>query len=180
MNFYISDVHFGHKNVIEFDQRPFQDVEEMDRIMIDKWNQKVKKDDHVYIIGDFIYKSEKAAVWYLEQLNGYLHLILGNHDRNWLIQPGVRDYFEEIEKMQYIKDERNLIQMCHYPIIEWNQYHRGSYLIYGHIHGKRDDTYEFMKTRERALNAAACINDYVPVTFHELVKNNQKFQRILS
>lgn len=28
-NFYISDFHFGHKNVIKFDCRPFSDVDEM-------------------------------------------------------------------------------------------------------------------------------------------------------
>lgn len=179
MNFYISDVHFGHKNAIEFDQRPFADVEEMDRIMIENWNHRVRKEDHVYIIGDFIYRSRNDAEWYLRQLNGHLHLILGNHDGTWLKQPGATEYFEEIEKMQYIKDEGNLIQMCHFPMIEWNQYHRGAYHIYGHIHGKKDDTYEFMKTRERALNAAACINGYVPVTFQELVRNNQRFQQIV-
>ena len=176
MNLYISDVHFGHKSVIEFDQRPFADVEEMDRSIIENWNRKVRKEDHVYIIGDLIYKSSREASWYLSRLNGHLHLILGNHDNSWLSQPDVTDFFEEIEKMQYLKDEGNLIQMCHYPIIEWNQYYRGAYLIYGHVHGKRDETYEFMKTRERALNAAACINYYTPVTFAELIRNNLVFQ----
>ena len=155
MNLYISDVHFGHKNAIDFDERPFADVEEMDRIMIENWNYRVRKEDHVYIIGDLIYRSKNAASWYLRQLNGHLHLILGNHDGTWLKQEGATEYFEEIEKMQYIKDEGNLIQMCHFPMIEWNQYYRGAYHIYGHIHGKKNDTYKFMKTRERALNAAA-------------------------
>ena len=68
MNFYIGDVHFGHKNAIEFDQRPFGDVEEMDWVMIKKWNYKVSKNDHVYIIGDLIYKSEHEAEWYLKQI----------------------------------------------------------------------------------------------------------------
>ena len=30
MNLYISDLHFGHKNVILFDHRPFSDVDTMD------------------------------------------------------------------------------------------------------------------------------------------------------
>ena len=53
MNLYTSDLHFGHKNVIEFDHRPFHDVNEMDHLMIESWNSRVQPDDTVYILGDF-------------------------------------------------------------------------------------------------------------------------------
>jgi calcineurin-like phosphoesterase family protein len=53
MNYYISDLHFGHENVIHFDKRPFADVKEMDTVMIAHWNKCVKLDDHVFIVGDF-------------------------------------------------------------------------------------------------------------------------------
>ena len=29
MNLYISDLHFGHKNVIKFDDRPFDNVDQI-------------------------------------------------------------------------------------------------------------------------------------------------------
>ena len=38
MNLYISDLHLGHANVIKFDGRPFADVDEMDRMLIEMWN----------------------------------------------------------------------------------------------------------------------------------------------
>ena len=50
---YISDLHFGHANIIKIDKRPFSDVEEMNQKMIENWNNKVKSDDWVYILGDF-------------------------------------------------------------------------------------------------------------------------------
>lgn len=64
--FYISDCHFGHEKVLGFfDKRPFADVEEMDRCMMEYWNRCVQKEDEVYILGNFQYRSSKGPVWYL-------------------------------------------------------------------------------------------------------------------
>ena len=57
MNYYISDLHFGHANVIRHDARPFADVGEMDRVLIERWNAVVGEDDDVYVVGDFCYRS---------------------------------------------------------------------------------------------------------------------------
>ena len=43
---------------------------------------------------------------------------------------------------------------------------------------RKDDAYEFMKTREHALNAAACINNYTPASMNELIRNNAAFQSL--
>lgn len=80
MIFYISDTHFGHQFVIAYDGRPFADVQEMDRMMIQLWNDRVQKEDHIYIAGDFAYHNELLEEWYLKRLNGRKHLIIGNHD----------------------------------------------------------------------------------------------------
>ena len=63
MNLYISDLHFGHKNVIGFDHRPFIDTDEMDHCLIKLWNTRVQPDDHVYVVGDFASLLEKAALF---------------------------------------------------------------------------------------------------------------------
>lgn len=73
MNLYISDLHFGHKNVIKFDDRPFDNVDEMDKALICLWNDKVKTEDHIYIVGDFCYRNGRPEQWYLKQLNGHKH-----------------------------------------------------------------------------------------------------------
>ena len=52
-NWYIADTHFGHCNVIRFDGRPFGDVEEMDRVLMENWNARVGDGDDVYVLGDF-------------------------------------------------------------------------------------------------------------------------------
>ena len=80
MNLYISDTHFGHANAIVFDHRPFSDVEDMDYTMIRLWNSRVSSDDDVFIVGDFCFKNDKTPDWYLRQLKGHKHLVIGNHD----------------------------------------------------------------------------------------------------
>lgn len=176
MNLYISDLHFGHRNVITFDNRPFLDAEEMDQALIKLWNYRVSADDNVYIVGDFCYRSENAPEWYLRQLKGHKHLIIGNHDGDTLKNEKAMAYFESVDKMMHVSDAGKQICLCHFPIAEWNGYYKGSWHIYGHIHSRKDETYEFMKTKERALNAAACINNYTPVSMNELIRNNQYFR----
>lgn len=172
---YISDTHFGHKNVIEFDKRPFTDVEEMDQMMLSYWKSKVQKDDEVYIIGDLCYRSDKGPVWYLQRLPGKKHLIIGNHDEKTLKYPGALDYFESVDKMMHVEDNGRHICLCHFPIAEWNGYYRNSYHLYGHIHAKLADTCLIMRNRRNAYNAAACINGYMPCTLDEIIANNQRF-----
>lgn len=45
MNYYISDMHFFHKNVTKegnnFDNRPFNSLAEMHQYMKEKWNSKI-------------------------------------------------------------------------------------------------------------------------------------------
>ena len=58
MNYYISDLHLGHTNVIKFDKRPFSNIEEMENKIIENWNSRVTKQDTVYILGDFSWETE--------------------------------------------------------------------------------------------------------------------------
>lgn len=176
MNLYTSDLHFGHRNVIGFDHRPFADVDEMDHFIMQCWNSRVQQDDTVYIVGDICYRSEKGPEWYLRQLKGHKVLVLGNHDVKIPENKAALRYLEGIEKMMHIKDGENNICLCHFPIAEWNGFFHGSWHIYGHIHNRKAETYEFMKTKERALNAGCMINNYAPATFNELVRNNKIFQ----
>ena len=178
MNFYISDLHFGHKNVIRFDNRPFYDTEEMDNVLITLWNERVSDDDNVYILGDFAYKSDKTSDWYLERLKGHKYLIIGNHDKATLDNEKAMKYFEGVDKMMHVTDGDKEICLCHYPIADWYKGRHGSWHIYGHIHNNTTGVYQYMKQFDRALNTGCMINNYVPVTLGELIINNQIFKEI--
>lgn len=179
MNLYISDTHFGHKNVINFDKRPFGDVGQMDQVLIALWNDRVQKDDDVWILGDFCYRSQHAPEWYLRQLKGHKHLIVGNHDDVTLESNNANKYLESIDMMVNCNDcfnkENVQVILCHYPIAEWPHIHRGSYHLFGHIHNRLDDTYYFMKDRHRAYNAGCMINNYAPSSLREIIMNNMRF-----
>lgn len=176
MNLYISDLHFGHSNIIKFDHRPFSDVEEMDRMLINFWNNRVQPEDNVYIIGDFCYRNGRAEEWYLRQLKGHKHLVIGNHDKNLLKNEKAIAYFESVDKIMLVKEEDKHIVLCHYPLATWYRKEYGSWHIYGHIHKNKDDVYEFMMRHERALNAGCMINNYAPASLNELIRNNKAFQ----
>ena len=78
MIYYIADMHFGHKNVLRFDNRPFPDTENMDEYMIQSWNGRITEDDTVYVLGDAFWKNEEGSVNIMHRLNGHKHLIKGN------------------------------------------------------------------------------------------------------
>ena len=62
MKYYTGDLHFGHESVLKFDNRPFKDVVEMDRALIENWNSRITKNDQVYILGDLAFHNEKQGV----------------------------------------------------------------------------------------------------------------------
>ena len=72
MIYYIADMHFGHTNVLRFDNRPFSDTAQMDDTLIQNWNERVATDDTVYVLGDAFWKNEENSIRWTScsRLNG--------------------------------------------------------------------------------------------------------------
>lgn len=79
--YFIADWHYGHANIIAYDNRPFKSVDEMNSELVKRWNEKVSKGDIVYVLGDMFWCKSSEAVPVLRQLNGQKFLVKGNHDR---------------------------------------------------------------------------------------------------
>lgn len=183
--YFTSDLHLGHENVVASCGRPYSSVEEMNEDLIERWNKKVKPCDEVYILGDLSYRSKEHISAYLKRMAGKKHLLIGNHDVKWLKNvPDTSQYFETVEYMTVIKQGKNLITLCHYPMLEWNrsryakvQSGSTSWLIHGHIHNSIScDAYHYIKEHlPCALNAGVDINGFKPVSFEELLDNNNKW-----
>ena len=180
MIYFTSDLHLGHKNIVDLCKRPFANVDAMDAVLIDNWNRKVKKNDIVYLTGDVVWDKKKVAS-YMEQLSGKKILVAGNHDSTWIKREECKKYFEEIVLYLEVHLNGHPITMCHYPMLEWKSSREESkrklgYLIHGHIHNRIADEYRQLFLQFNALNAGVDVNDFAPVTFDELVENNFQFK----
>lgn len=85
--FVTSDLHFNHKSMITEKWRPFDSVSEMNKYIISRWNQVVRHEDLVYVIGDVaIGKYLKYKKEIRTKLRGKIVYVHGNHDSNALTQ----------------------------------------------------------------------------------------------
>lgn len=180
--YYTSDAHFFHEDIIGACNRPFSDVDSMNAALVERWNVKVNENDEVYIVGDFGVCDEKQAEQLIDTVNklhGRKHLITGNHDSALLQSiPKLASSFESISQMAKIRDGRNSVTLCHYPMMEWEGFdNKRSYLVYGHIHNFRSSRYwPLLCMYGNALNAGVDVNSYEPCTLGELIANNKRWK----
>lgn len=52
--YFIADTHFGDDNIRRYENRPYDNVIEMDNSLIENWNKTVSDCDETYILGNFI------------------------------------------------------------------------------------------------------------------------------
>lgn len=161
--FFIADTHFGHEKIISMCNRPFKDGKDMNLKLIENWNKKVNDNDTVYLLGDFSFKMQKTeAIKILQQLKGHKVLIKGNHDK----YVGQRDFdecFDEIHNMLQIREDKNQITLCHYPIIDYPGMYYNAKMIYGHIHNR------YIPHKNMYCVSVECVN-YEPVTYEEILE----------
>lgn len=148
-NRYISDTHFGHKNIIGFDNRPFFGVEDMEKDMVNNWNSVTSPGDTVHILGDFCWGTAKEWPRVLEQLNGNKVLIRGNHDLKEM-PPEVRRYFQDVKDYKEITDGGYHVIMAHFPMLFYKRAYLPDYvMLCGHVHRTREN--DFLEEWSRKL-----------------------------
>lgn len=126
-----SDHHFGHKNVIEFSDRPYANIEEMKEHFIANYNDYVGPDDVCFWVGDVAYKQNATHTnKILDQCGGYKILIIGNHDFK---KNNVKKMnFDEMHLLYEIEiDFLHDLVFTHYP---HHLLRRPTFNIHGHSH----------------------------------------------
>ncbi len=118
--FFIADLHFGHKKVIEFEK-------EHDEELVRRWNARVTKKDSVWVLGDFCFGKQNLEI--AGRLNGTKRLVMGNHD----MYPAA-DYLKYFTRICGVVEFKGMI-LSHIPVHE-SQFERYTHNIHGHLHSK--------------------------------------------
>lgn len=167
-NFICSDLHIGHSNILRYDNRPFQSIEEHDSKLLENWNDTVGQNDHVYFIGDWCF-NQSSGIEFAKRCNGKIFFIMGNHDHKHLKHPELRNRFEWVQDYHELSLDGQLICLFHYEIAEWNGCHRGSMHLFGHSHKRYAGD-------SRKFNVGINLLDYRPVLLQDVVRKLENCQ----
>jgi calcineurin-like phosphoesterase family protein len=148
--FFTGDEHAGHRNIIDYCDRPFSSVEEMDEAIIQQHNAVVRDGDKVIHVGDFTLGTDAAK--YIRRLRGKHTFLKGSHDR-WL--------GEHAPSILEVKIDGQLIVACHYAMRVWPKSHYNSWQVYGHSHGR-------LPPIGKQHDVGVDNNDFMPVSYDQL------------
>ena len=184
--FVISDMHYGHKNIIEYCKRPFETVNEMNEIMRTNWNNTVGQNDVVINIGDLSANirtdnQQEELKKYLLSLNGTKILLRGNHDH-------FSDDFYKQSGFRIVQDYMSIGKyfICHYPIYTESKYSKPvdtrmkkifnnsecTEIIHGHTHNNQGNVIKSLwKDKIPRYNCSVEVINFTPIPFEDLIKN---------
>ncbi len=207
MRYYISDCHFYHRTLLTaMDKRPFSTIEEMNQAMIQAWNEKVRPNDEVVILGDFSWGSAEETMELLKTLHGKKYLIRGNHDLYLKDKKFDLSLFGWVKDYAELRDNKRKVILSHYPIVCYNGQYRvdeegkaKTWMLYGHVHNTQDqqflDAYCDMVSKQyhkriftnelttipiQMINCFCVRSHYTPLTLDEWIALEQKRKSRLS
>ena len=150
---FTADQHYNHRKIIEYANRPFYCLQEMDDTLISNHNEVVKKEDIVIHAGDFAFvKTLQQANEYFKRLNGKHIYLKGSHDR-WMPRHTLQIWEKTIQEQ--------FIVVCHYNMRTWHRSHYNSWQLYGHSHGK-------LKPAGKQWDIGVDNNNFYPVSFEQI------------
>ena len=136
--FVSADHHFGHRNIILFEQNgvigrtkngvPFRDIYEHDAWLIRQHNSVVQPEDRCYFLGDFLFNGNLEEI--LNQMNGEKILVAGNHD-TYTAQEYLDAGFADVRGIVILKRQKRKLALTHVPIHLGD---RWALNIHGHMH----------------------------------------------
>lgn len=191
MIWFTSDLHFCHTNIIKHAERPFKSTEEMNEVLIQRWNEKVAEEDYVYILGDLSWAAKGKTLPLVKRLKGNKILIKGNHDN--LTKTAYKDMeflavFDSCSYSLYGKK----VNLSHYPYypnyleigyvwiketikrmlgirlahaqrktLKKRLKDDGRWLLHGHVHAA-------WKVKRNMINVGVDVNDFYPVSLEDI------------
>ena len=160
----ISDTHFNHSRILEYCQRPFDDVEQMNEVIINNWNKVINEDDIVYVLGDFCFGNKTMLKEIVSSLKGRKILVLGNHD-NLTKSAYYEAGFETVTKSPIIVDSDFILS--HHPI-------QGDLGKFYNIHGHRHKLPNEVQFSPRHFDIGVDDHNFFPHNLDTVIKTLYK------
>lgn len=136
----------GIKKILDFTNRPYKNVEEMEEAFLDYYEKTLSKKDTLYLLGDICFYNHQD---FLDKLfkalpTNDVHLIAGNHDPS-----KVRKYhkWKSVSDYKEIKVDKKLYILCHFPIESWRNQTHGAIHLHGHTHGNISHSINYIRNR---------------------------------
>lgn len=171
VTYFTADLHFYHENIIKFCNRPYANAEIMNVELLKNINETVGEHDELYILGDFGFAPSQKVKPILNQIVcKNLHYVYGNHDKCMKV-PDIQRMFKTFSVYGDIAVEGQRIILFHFPLLEWDAGHRGSWMLHGHCHGTL--VLPEMLKDKKIVDVGLDCWQYKPVSFDEL-KNYMK------
>lgn len=186
--FFISDMHFGHSNIIEYSDRPFKDLDEMAKAIINNCNNVVNHDDLLYIAGDAVMGVRHKNLPVMHHLHGFKVLFPGNHDDCHPMYSEKKNFTEKVELYkQYFDDILDASQphpvedhylLSHFPynfeeedyigrdFSKWEPKDEGKILLHGHVHNTWK--YKLSDLGTPMINVGVDVWDFTPVSMDQI------------
>lgn len=198
--FFTSDLHLGHKNVLEFDKRPFRDVDHMDQVLLNNIKSTVPPGSILYFVGDVGMGDDDRVRRFLGQISDRtLVLVLGNHDKtqNAMLCMG----FDVVTYglVLYVANQRVTVSHCPLRGVwrentegmrgantgeNWHgesKQHRftfndeGQFHLHGHIHSPNGG--KSQRTLGKQYDVGVVANNYRPVSISQIESWIAKYGR---
>jgi len=164
MKYVISDTHFGHTNIIEYCDRPYTSVGEMNEALTANWNRTVDDDDEVIFVGDLtIAGTAEAFLRWIDRLHGEITFIVGDHDDEVLT---TLDRVYVCEDYRFDYDDQQFYCVHDPADLPANQ---STWAIHGHHHNNWPDQFPFLNPKQQRVNVSVELINYTPLALSKLI-----------
>lgn len=180
MIYFTSDFHFNHTNICgpsisnwKSGYRNFSSIKEMNELILNNLNEKVKESDTLYFLGDFAFGDKKLIPSLVQQIAcKNIHLIFGNHD--YAIRKYYQNLFLSCHDYYELSYKKNVFCLFHYPMASWNHvYSHQSFQPHGHCHGN------YVTPHSGQIDVGVDNLNFYPISIEEYIEVSQKeFSRL--
>lgn len=167
---FTSDYHLGHANIIQYCNRPFDSLKEMEDTIIRNHNARVQPEDTVFFLGDFCFTNSSGgkkgegegihARKYLKRLKGNFVFVSGNHD--------IRNSLKSCIQGLFIKLGGEEMYLTHKPSHYIDKFRVN---LVGHVHEKWKKRIEGDNI---LINVGVDVWGFKPIDIQEIMKEVNK------